>query len=165
MQHNTHRFISLPRRSFSLSAWGVICWPWILNYPAELDLQGNVLTKLPDTVAEMQHLTSISLGNNSFSIFPDKLTEIATLERINLEGNHIIGNFCLWKQKHFFYMAKFKLWFFSFFCLFFPTEIPVEKLSEMPALKWLNVRGNPLDSNTLSALQCPHSFVVLTTQS
>lgn len=41
----------------------------------------------------MQHLTSINLANNSFSIFPDKLTEIATLERINLEGNSITSNY------------------------------------------------------------------------
>ncbi|GLD53774.1 leucine-rich repeat-containing protein 20 [Lates japonicus] len=98
----------------------------------ELDLQGNVLTKLPDAVGEMEHLTSINLANNSFSIFPDKLTEIATLERINLEGNSI-------------------------------TEIPVEKLSAMPALKWLNVRSNPLDSNTQSVLQSPHKFDILST--
>ncbi|TDG97905.1 hypothetical protein EPR50_G00213040 [Perca flavescens] len=88
----------------------------------ELDLRGNVLTKLPDAVGEMEHLTSINLANNSFSIFPEKITEIATLERVNLEGNSI-------------------------------TEIPVEKLSDMPALKWLNVKSNPLDSNTQSALQ------------
>ncbi|KAK9530278.1 hypothetical protein VZT92_011790 [Zoarces viviparus] len=93
----------------------------------ELDVRGNVLTKLPDIVGEMEHLTSINLADNSFSIFPDKLSEIATLERINLEGNGI-------------------------------TEIPVEKLSDMPALKWLNVKSNPLDSNTQSALQSPHSF-------
>uniref|UniRef100_UPI0037E744A5 leucine-rich repeat-containing protein 20 isoform X1 n=2 Tax=Semicossyphus pulcher TaxID=241346 RepID=UPI0037E744A5 len=98
----------------------------------ELDLQGNVLTKLPDSVGDVMHLTSINLANNSFSIFPDKLTEIATLERINLEGNSI-------------------------------TEIPVEKLSNMPALKWINVKSNPLDSNTHSALQSPHSFDILTT--
>ncbi|XP_051274315.1 leucine-rich repeat-containing protein 20 isoform X1 [Dicentrarchus labrax] len=98
----------------------------------ELDLRGNVLTKLPNSVAEMEHLTCINLANNSFSIFPDKLTEIATLERINLEGNSL-------------------------------TEIPVEKLSEMPALKWLNVKSNPLDSNTQSALQSPHSFDILST--
>ncbi|XP_041671959.1 leucine-rich repeat-containing protein 20 isoform X2 [Cheilinus undulatus] len=97
----------------------------------ELDLQGNVLTKLPDNVREMEHLTSINLANNRFSSFPDKLTEIATLERINLEGNTI-------------------------------NEIPVEKLSNMPALKWLNVKSNPLDSNTRSALQSPHSFDILT---
>ncbi|XP_041819092.1 leucine-rich repeat-containing protein 20 isoform X2 [Chelmon rostratus] len=101
----------------------------------ELDLRGNVLTKLPDAVAEMEHLTCINLANNSFSIFPDKLTEIATLERINLEGNSI-------------------------------TEIPVEKLSTMPALKWLNVKSNPLDSNTQAALQSPHNFdIVSTTES
>ncbi|KAG7228002.1 hypothetical protein INR49_005623 [Caranx melampygus] len=98
----------------------------------ELDLQGNVLTKLPDTVGEMEHLTSINLANNSFSTFPDKLSEIGTLERINLEGNSI-------------------------------TEIPVEKLSAMPALKWLNVKSNPLDSNTQSALQSPHKFDILST--
>lgn len=161
VQHNTHRFIPLTRKS--LSAFGVSCWHWILNHAAELDLQGNVLTKLPDAVAEMEHLTSISLAKNSFSVFPDKLTEIATLERMNLEGNQIIGNICLWEQKHFFYMAKLKLCFF--FSFFFPTEIPVDKLSDMPALKWLNVQANPLDPNTLSALQSPHSFEVLTTQS
>ncbi len=61
-------------------------------YLTELDLRGNVLTKLPDAVAEMKHLTCINLANNSFSVFPDKLTEIATLERINLEGNSITGN-------------------------------------------------------------------------
>lgn len=64
----------------------------VLKYLAELDLQGNVLTKLPDAVGEMEHLTSINLANNSFCVFPDKLTEIATLERINLEGNGITGN-------------------------------------------------------------------------
>ncbi|XP_030018984.1 leucine-rich repeat-containing protein 20 [Sphaeramia orbicularis] len=97
----------------------------------ELDLQGNVLTKLPDAVGEMEHLTSINLANNNFSTFPDKLTEISTLERINLEGNSI-------------------------------TDVPVEKLFAMPALKWINMKSNPLDSETQSALQAPHNFDILT---
>lgn len=63
----------------------------VLNYLSELDLQGNVLTKLPDAVAEMKHLTSINLANNKFPVFPDKLTEIPTLERIDLQGNSITG--------------------------------------------------------------------------
>ncbi|XP_061612551.1 leucine-rich repeat-containing protein 20 isoform X2 [Phyllopteryx taeniolatus] len=96
----------------------------------ELDLHGNVLTKLPDCLEEMKHLTSIDLANNNFSAFPEKLTQIATLERINLEGNNI-------------------------------TEIPVDKLSAMPALKWLNVMANPLDANTQSALTSTRNFEIL----
>ncbi|XP_015254979.1 PREDICTED: leucine-rich repeat-containing protein 20 [Cyprinodon variegatus] len=98
----------------------------------ELDLQDNVLTKLPDKVGEMEHITSINLANNNFSFFPEKLTEIATLERIDLEGNSI-------------------------------TELPLEKLCAMPALKWLNVKSNPLSSSTQSALQSPYNFEILIT--
>ncbi|XP_008435127.1 leucine-rich repeat-containing protein 20 [Poecilia reticulata] len=98
----------------------------------ELDLQGNIFTKLPDEVGEVEHLTSINLANNSFSIFPEKLTEIATLERIDLEGNSI-------------------------------TELPLEKLSAMPALKWLNIKSNPLSSSIQSALQSPYNFEILLT--
>lgn len=75
-----------------------------LKRVAELDLQGNVLTKLPDTVAGMEHLTFINLADNNFSIFPDKLTEIATLERINLEGNSITGDDYILRS--FLYMAS-----------------------------------------------------------
>ncbi|XP_077406262.1 leucine-rich repeat-containing protein 20 [Vanacampus margaritifer] len=96
----------------------------------ELDLHGNVLSKLPDSLEEMRHLTSINLANNNFSTFPEKLTQMATLERIDLEGNDI-------------------------------TEIPLDKLSAMPALTWLNVLSNPLDANTQSALKSPRNFDIL----
>uniref|UniRef100_A0A8B9JGE2 Leucine rich repeat containing 20 n=1 Tax=Astyanax mexicanus TaxID=7994 RepID=A0A8B9JGE2_ASTMX len=55
----------------------------------ELDLQGNVLTKLPDAVGNMEHLVSINLSNNKFSEFPERLTAVRTLELINLENNQI----------------------------------------------------------------------------
>ncbi|XP_012686556.1 leucine-rich repeat-containing protein 20 [Clupea harengus] len=80
----------------------------------ELDLQGNKLSKLPDAVGEMKHLTSINLSQNKLKSFPDRLTEIRTLENINLENNEI-------------------------------SDVPVEKLSSMPALKTANVRSNPLE--------------------
>lgn len=39
----------------------------------------------------------------------------------------------------------------------------MEKLSAMPALKWLNIKSNPLDSNAQSALKSPHNFDILST--
>ncbi|KAJ8013567.1 hypothetical protein DPEC_G00031110 [Dallia pectoralis] len=55
----------------------------------ELDLHNNAITKLPDVVAELEHLTCINLANNKLTVFPERLTEIQSLERINLEGNAI----------------------------------------------------------------------------
>ncbi|KAG7251284.1 hypothetical protein CRUP_033867 [Coryphaenoides rupestris] len=73
-----------------------------------LDLHCNVLTKLPDAVADVEHLKNIDLANNSFSI-------------------------------------------------------PVQRLSAMPALKWINVKSNPLDKDTLAAVQTPHKCEILFT--
>lgn len=134
----------------------------VLKYLAELDLEGNVLTKLPDSVSEMKHLTSINLANNKFSIFPDKLTEIATLERIDLQGNSLTGKkellmYPLCEKGTYLHISVFLSFKFS------STEVPLEKLSDMPSLKWLNVKSNPLDSNTKSALQSPHKFDILST--
>ncbi|AWP17839.1 Leucine-rich repeat-containing protein 20 isoform 4 [Scophthalmus maximus] len=113
-----------------------------------LDLSNCKLISFPDGVFKVlrsvsENICVVTLADNElkaisskfFSTFTqlrDKLTEIATLETINLEGNSI-------------------------------TEIPVEKLSNMPALKWLNLKSNLLDSNTQSALQSPHKFDILST--
>ncbi|XP_066549763.1 neuropeptide FF receptor 1 [Amia ocellicauda] len=57
----------------------------------ELNMKGNKLTKLPDETGTMLHLTSINLARNKFSVFPERLTDIKTLEKIDLEGNEITG--------------------------------------------------------------------------
>ncbi|XP_051958232.1 leucine-rich repeat-containing protein 20 isoform X1 [Xyrauchen texanus] len=94
----------------------------------ELDLQGNVLTTLPEAVGEMQHLIRINLSKNRLSVFPDRLMDVSSLEDISVEGNQI-------------------------------TELPMDKLSVMPALKSLDVRSNPL---TVEAASVPHQFNLLT---
>ncbi|XP_051529609.1 leucine-rich repeat-containing protein 20 [Myxocyprinus asiaticus] len=94
----------------------------------ELDLQGNLLTTLPEAVGDMQHLIRINLSKNRLSVFPDRLMDVSSLEDISVEGNQI-------------------------------TELPMEKLSAMPALKSLDVRSNPL---TAEAASVPHQFTLLT---
>ncbi|KAL7856492.1 hypothetical protein SRHO_G00153910 [Serrasalmus rhombeus] len=94
----------------------------------ELDLQGNVLTKLPDAVGDMEHLVSINLSNNRFSEFPDRLTAVRTLENINMESNQI-------------------------------SELPWERLCEMPALRSVDVRSNPV---SLSFNQTSQKFTIIT---
>uniref|UniRef100_A0AAZ3PBE8 Leucine-rich repeat-containing protein 20 n=1 Tax=Oncorhynchus tshawytscha TaxID=74940 RepID=A0AAZ3PBE8_ONCTS len=95
----------------------------------ELDLHGNVITKLPDVVGELEHLTSINLANNKLSVLP-------------LEVNTI--GLCL--------------------LLISPTDVPMEKLQAMPALKCINLKSNPLDNNLLTAIQqFPQTFEIQTT--
>ncbi|XP_016319938.1 leucine-rich repeat-containing protein 20-like isoform X1 [Sinocyclocheilus anshuiensis] len=94
----------------------------------EVDLQGNVLTTLPDAVGNMQHLISIDLSRNKLRVFPERLTDVSSLQHISVEGNQI-------------------------------TELPMEKLSLMPALKSVDVRCNPL---TPEATSVPHHFTLLT---
>uniref|UniRef100_A0A8C9TMK7 Leucine rich repeat containing 20 n=1 Tax=Scleropages formosus TaxID=113540 RepID=A0A8C9TMK7_SCLFO len=57
----------------------------------ELNLEGNALNKLPDAVGGMENLKSINLARNKFLVFPERLAEIPTLEKISLEGNEITG--------------------------------------------------------------------------
>ena len=43
------------------------------------------------------------------------------------------------------------------------TEIPLEKLSAMPALKQINMKANPLDKDTIIAIQSPQRYEILST--
>ncbi|XP_016141053.1 leucine-rich repeat-containing protein 20-like [Sinocyclocheilus grahami] len=94
----------------------------------EVDLQGNVLTTLPEAVGNMQHLISIDVSRNKLRVFPERLTDVSSLQHISVEENQI-------------------------------TELPMEKLSLMPALKSVDVRSNPL---TPEAVSFPHLFTLLT---
>ncbi|XP_016368900.1 leucine-rich repeat-containing protein 20-like [Sinocyclocheilus rhinocerous] len=98
------------------------------GFPVEVDLQGNVLTTLPEAVGNMQHLISIDLSRNKLRVFPERLTDVSSLKHISVEGNQI-------------------------------TELPMEKLSLMPALKSVDVRCNLL---TPEAASVPHHFTLLT---
>ncbi|XP_065128419.1 leucine-rich repeat-containing protein 20 isoform X1 [Paramisgurnus dabryanus] len=55
----------------------------------DLDLQGNVLTTLPQAVSGMEHLISINLSNNQLTVFPEHLTDVKSLQYISVEGNQI----------------------------------------------------------------------------
>nr|XP_021335731.1 leucine-rich repeat-containing protein 20 isoform X2 [Danio rerio] len=94
----------------------------------ELDLQGNVLTTLPDAIGEAQHLQIINISRNNLSVFPERLTDVKSLKQISVEENQI-------------------------------TELPMQKLSLMPALERVNVRGNSLTPENTSL---PHQYTLLT---
>ncbi|XP_051771328.1 leucine-rich repeat-containing protein 20 isoform X2 [Ctenopharyngodon idella] len=55
----------------------------------EVDLQGNVLSTLPEAVGNMEHLVSINLSKNKLTVFPERLTDVSSLQHINVEGNQI----------------------------------------------------------------------------
>ncbi|XP_066520851.1 leucine-rich repeat-containing protein 20 [Hoplias malabaricus] len=95
----------------------------------ELDLQGNVLTKLPDAVGDLEHLTDINLSNNKFSEFPECLTAVRSLQNINIQNNQI-------------------------------SELPMERLCEMPDLRRVDVRSNPL-SLSVSPAQSQYGFTLI----
>ncbi|KAA0724850.1 Leucine-rich repeat-containing protein 20 [Triplophysa tibetana] len=100
----------------------------IFSQLRDLDVQGNVLTSLPDSVGDMEHLITINLSRNKLTVFPERLSCVKSLQNINVEGNQI-------------------------------TELPMEKLSLMSSLKSLDVRSNPLTTDTESV---PHHFSILT---
>ncbi|NXU50616.1 LRC20 protein, partial [Turnix velox] len=57
--------------------------------PAELNLAGNYLHRLPEDLSSLQHLHAINLSRNRFRRFPEPLATIPALETIDLEENEI----------------------------------------------------------------------------
>ncbi|XP_040923227.1 leucine-rich repeat-containing protein 20 isoform X2 [Toxotes jaculatrix] len=100
-------------------------------------------------------LRELDLQGNALTKLPDAVGEMEHLTSINLANN----SFSVFPEKlaEIATLERINLEGNRI------TEIPLEKLSAMPALKWLNVKSNPLDSNTQSALQSPHKFEILAT--
>ncbi|XP_015143707.1 leucine-rich repeat-containing protein 20 isoform X1 [Gallus gallus] len=55
----------------------------------ELNLEGNLLHRLPQELGSLLHLRTINLARNKFRHFPEPLVAAPALESINLEGNEI----------------------------------------------------------------------------
>ncbi|NXI74574.1 LRC20 protein, partial [Anseranas semipalmata] len=55
----------------------------------ELNLEGNLLHRLPEELGSLLHLRAINLARNKFRRFPEPLTAAPALESIDLEGNEI----------------------------------------------------------------------------
>ncbi|XP_078496561.1 leucine-rich repeat-containing protein 20 [Lissotriton helveticus] len=55
----------------------------------ELNLEGNLFSKLPEEIGTLLHLKTINLSKNKFTEFPEQLASVKSLETINLEENQI----------------------------------------------------------------------------
>ncbi|XP_065602179.1 leucine-rich repeat-containing protein 20 [Cyrtonyx montezumae] len=55
----------------------------------ELNLEGNLLHRLPQELGSLLYLRTINLARNKFRHFPEPLAAAPALESINLEGNEI----------------------------------------------------------------------------
>ncbi|XP_035167766.1 leucine-rich repeat-containing protein 20-like isoform X3 [Oxyura jamaicensis] len=55
----------------------------------ELNLEGNLLHRLPEELGSLLHLRAINLARNKFRRFPEPLAAAPALESIDLEGNEI----------------------------------------------------------------------------
>ncbi|XP_062436070.1 leucine-rich repeat-containing protein 20 isoform X1 [Rhea pennata] len=107
----------------------------------ELDLEGNLLHRLPEEVRSLPHLRAINLSRNRFRRFPEPLAAVSTLETIELEENEIAGRT----------RSKGAIATRGALCL---ADVPVELLAAMRSLRRLNLRANPLGAE-LRALAGP----------
>jgi Leucine-rich repeat (LRR) protein len=58
-----------------------------------LDLSDNNLKSLPDSIGELQNLTSLSLSENDLKWLPESIKKLApTLRELNLRYNPISNN-------------------------------------------------------------------------
>lgn len=66
-------------------------YPFFFPLPPELNLEGNLLHRLPEELGSLLHLRAINLARNKFRRFPEPLAAAPALESIDLEGNEIAG--------------------------------------------------------------------------
>src|SRR5260370_674882 len=54
-----------------------------------IDLSALNLSTIPDSVAQLQNLQKLYLGNNQISTIPDSLTQLSKLQALDLSNNQI----------------------------------------------------------------------------
>ncbi|MCX6593616.1 MAG: leucine-rich repeat domain-containing protein [Acidobacteria bacterium] len=54
-----------------------------------LDLRGNRITTIPDSVAKLSHLTELYLTRNQLATIPDSLAQLSQLRTLDLSGNQL----------------------------------------------------------------------------
>lgn len=58
---------------------------------ATLDLSGQQLTSLPDSVLSRSDITVLNLSNNQLASLPPEISKLANLEILNIENNRLEG--------------------------------------------------------------------------
>lgn len=60
-----------------------------LSKGKSLDLSGQQLTALPDSVTNQTDITSLNLSNNQLTSLPANIAKMANLETLNVENNRL----------------------------------------------------------------------------
>uniref|UniRef100_A0A3P9MZV9 Leucine rich repeat containing 20 n=1 Tax=Poecilia reticulata TaxID=8081 RepID=A0A3P9MZV9_POERE len=139
-----------------------------------LDLSNCQLISFPDGVFKVlrtvsENIRIVTLADNKMKAISSKFFSTFT----QLRGRDKHASLCSFSHS---YSIKNEAVVFTLFAPQMSTEVehltsinlannklPLEKLSAMPALKWLNIKSNPLSSSIQSALQSPYNFEILLT--
>jgi leucine-rich repeat protein SHOC2 len=60
-----------------------------IDRATKLDLSGQKLTELPDSIGDLDSLVELDLSNNQLTCLPDSIGNLTKLTRLNLESNRL----------------------------------------------------------------------------